>query len=184
MMKLSHYKRYLAQLSVFAFAYGATVVVLFAIAIVSLASAASQYAQRNDVSQMLNRLETRARNHSSSPGTGGASNSNAAFIGGASATIASATLLQRVTGAITRADGSILSSEIGEQTARQKNRELKASASFEINQNDLQRVLFDIEAGLPFLIIDQLNIDAQKSSGSNNRLRVVMEISGSWRGRQ
>lgn len=179
MISLNHYKYYLGQSRFLAFAYGAVVVVLFAIAIGSLASTASQYMQRNDIVMMLSKLEARARNHSALPGAG-----NASFIGGASETIAKAELLQRVTSAITKANGTILSSETVKQSARVKNGGLKASVSFKINQVDLQKLLFDLEAGLPFLIIDQLNIDTQKSSGSNIRLRVVMEISGSWRGRQ
>lgn len=183
-MNLNHYKPYLKQSRFLAFAYGTVVVFLFLVAVASLASTASQYMQRNDTVIMLNKLEARARNRSASLGVGTTSDGDAMYIGGSSETIASAELLQRVTSAITKANGTILSSEAVKQSARLKNDRLKASANFEIYQVDLQRLLFDLEAGLPFLIIDQLNIDAQKSSGPNIRLRVVMEISGSWRGRQ
>ena len=184
MINLNHYRHYLGRSRFLAFAYGATVVVLFSTVVISLAGTIRQYKQRSDIVVMLDKLEARARSHSSSPGDVPISDRNALFVGGASETIASAELLQRVTGAIAKANGTILSSEAGDQSARRKNGVLKASAIFEINQVDLQRVLFDLEAGLPFLIIDRLNIDAQEPSGPNVRLRVVMEISGSWRGQQ
>jgi len=54
--------------------------------------------------------------------------------------------------------------------------------SCELEQNKLQQLLYDIEAGMPFLFIDQLV--AQGPAPENPRMRVVIEVSGVWTGTQ
>jgi general secretion pathway protein M len=57
-------------------------------------------------------------------------------------------------------------------------------ASCEIDQPQLQQLLYDLEAGMPFLFVDQLVVQtplAEAGTG-NGRLRILIEVSGQWRG--
>jgi general secretion pathway protein M len=57
-------------------------------------------------------------------------------------------------------------------------------ASCEIEQPQLQQLLYDLEAGMPFLFIDQLVLQtATTEPGSQpGKLRVLLAVSGQWRG--
>ncbi len=89
-------------------------------------------------------------------------------------------LLQRVASIITAAGGTISSSEVVPQSTQAKNDHVKVTVSCELEQSKLQQLLYDIEAGMPFLFIDQLV--AQGPLPENPRMRVVIEISGVWSG--
>ena len=48
----------------------------------------------------------------------------------------------------------------------------------------MQQVLYDLEAGMPFLFVDQLVVQTALN-GSNEetgKLRVLLAVSGQWRG--
>ena len=102
------------------------------------------------------------------------------FLEGQTATVASATLLQQVTGAITRAGGSVVSSEVEAQGAQPKDSYLRVIATGDLEQGALQRVLHDIEAGMPFLFVDQLLVQSSTTPNEGSRLRVRLAISGLW----
>jgi general secretion pathway protein M len=105
------------------------------------------------------------------------------FLEGATVTLASAALLQRITNAITRAGGTVVSSEVEPQQLRPKNDYVKATAICEVTQASiLQQLLYDLEAGMPFLFVDQLVVEAASQSDQANRLRVRVTVSGLWPG--
>jgi general secretion pathway protein M len=106
------------------------------------------------------------------------------FLEGATVTVAGAALLQRVTAAVTRLGGNVLSSQIDLQGTQSKTGFLTVIASCDIDQPGLQQLLYDIEAGMPFLFIDQLSVQAPTSSSGSNeaRLRVLLAVSGQWQG--
>jgi general secretion pathway protein M len=105
------------------------------------------------------------------------------FLEGSTVTLASAALLQRVTSAIARSGGSVISSEIEPQQQRPKDDHVKATAICEVTQASvLQQILYDLEAGMPFLFIDQLVVEAAPQSDNANRLRVRVTVSGLWPG--
>ena len=56
--------------------------------------------------------------------------------------------------------------------------------SFEVSQSSLQPLLYDVEAGMPFLFIDQLVVQAPSSFGTSTegKLRVLLTVSGQWKG--
>ena len=97
-------------------------------------------------------------------------------------TVASAMLLQRVSSAITAVGGSVVSSEVEQRDAQSKDGYLKIVATCEIQQESLQRLLHDLEAGMPFLFLDQLVVQAQTASEENGRLSVRLSVSGLWPG--
>ena len=116
------------------------------------------------------------------PGDGGPAGSP--FLEGATVTIAGAGLLQRVTAAVTKLGGNVLSSQIDLPGAQSRAGFLSIIASCDIDQGGLQRLLYDIEAGQPFLFVDQLSVQAPASfaSSGEGRLRVLLSVSGQWRG--
>jgi general secretion pathway protein M len=99
---------------------------------------------------------------------------------GQTVTVASAALLQRITSSITNAGGTITSSEMVQQGMQSKDGYVTAIANCELAQEALQRVLYDIEAGLPLLFIDQLVVQTSSAPQESGRLRVQITVAGLW----
>ena len=50
-------------------------------------------------------------------------------------------------------------------------------------QPALQQLLYDVEAGMPFLFVDQLTVQAPQATGAEiARMRVLIGVSGQWQG--
>ncbi len=97
-----------------------------------------------------------------------------AFLEGPTVTVAGATLLQRIAVAATKVGGSILSSQVELQGPQSKAGFIGVIASCELDQPALQQLLYDLEAGMPFLFVEQLAVQA--------RLRVQLTVYGQWQG--
>jgi general secretion pathway protein M len=106
------------------------------------------------------------------------------FLDGATVTVAGAALLQRVSAAVTRLGGNVLSSQVDLQGTQSKAGFVTVIANCEIGQPSLQKLLYDIEAGMPFLFVDQLVVQAPAGSptGGDGRLRLMIAVSGQWQG--
>ena len=80
--------------------------------------------------------------------------------------------------------GNVLSTQLDVQGTPARSGLLSMIASCEIEQSQLQKLVYDLEAGMPFLFVDQLEIQTPLSdSGSENgKLRVLLAVSGQWRG--
>jgi general secretion pathway protein M len=165
-------------------AYAGLVVVLLFMVVSSIADVLGQRAEVASSATMLEQLEDRrppaARG---SPGNA-TMPSGSAFLEGATVTIAGATLLQRVAASVTKFRGNVLSSQVELQGTQSKSGFLSMIASCEIDQPELQPLLYELEAGMPFLFIDQLVVQtANASFGSGNgKLRILLAASGQWRG--
>ncbi len=134
-------------------------------------------------SELLARLEHRTSPSSaSSARVTGDQPQGSPFLDGQTVTVASAALLQRVTDAISRAGGNVVSSEIAPQDSHSADGFVRISATCEIEQKALQGLLYDIEAGMPFLFVNQLLVDASAPGSDSARMRVVLEVSGLWPG--
>jgi general secretion pathway protein M len=99
-------------------------------------------------------------------------------------TVAGAALLQRVTAAVTKLGGNVLSSQVDLQGTQSKTGFLTIIASCDIDQPGLQQLLYDVEAGMPFLFVDQLVVQAPASlaASGDGKLRILLAVSGQWRG--
>jgi general secretion pathway protein M len=104
------------------------------------------------------------------------------FLEGATVTVAGAALLQRVSAAVTRLGGNVLSSQVDLQGTQSKAGFVSVVANCDIDQSALQKLLYDIEAGMPFLFVDQLVVQAPASAGGDGKLRVLIAVSGQWQG--
>jgi general secretion pathway protein M len=162
-------------------AYAALVIVLLVVAASSLIDMLSQRASVAAAAAMLEQLEGRKV-----PAAGGRSGdasapSGSAFLEGATVTVAGAALLQRVASAVTKAGGSIQSSQLDLQGPQAKTGFVSMVANCELDQSALQSLIYDLEAGMPFLFIDQLDIQVATGSG-DGKLRFVLGVSGQWQG--
>jgi general secretion pathway protein M len=162
---------------------GLVVVLLFAVA----TSIADVVGQRNDVASaavMLEQLEGRHPAAIRGPSSDVTIPSGSAFLEGATITIAGATLLQRVSGAVTKFGGNVLSTQLDLQGSKSKAGFISMIASCEIDQSEVQKLLYDLEAGMPFLFIDELVVQPPLTSTGpgGGRLRLLLAVSGQWRG--
>jgi general secretion pathway protein M len=108
------------------------------------------------------------------------------FLEGPTVTVAGATLLQRVAAAVSNVGGTIQSSQVDVLGTRAKDGSVGLVVSCEMEQPSLQKVLYDLEAGMPFLFIDQLDVQVPQTTAVNEagpgRIRVVLGVSGQWQG--
>jgi general secretion pathway protein M len=149
----------------------------------SLADVLSQRAEVTASAAMLEQFDGRhAATARSKTGVGAPAGSP--FLEGATVTVAGAALLQRVTTAVTKLGGSVLSSQVDLQGSEAKAGFLSVIASCEIDQPGLQQLLYDVEAGMPFLFIDQLVVQSSSGFGTSTdgKLRVLLTVSGQWKG--
>jgi len=184
-MTISHLiNRYLSRYpSLPGVAYGVLVVGLCLTTLLALIDTVDRYQARNASLELRARLEERVRLSSSEPGGTAASwPPGSPFLEGQTVTVASAALLQRITGAITHAGGSVVSSEVEPQGPQSKDGYLKVIATCELEQAALQQLLHDIEAGMPFLFVDQVVAQAPALPREGGRLRVLLGVSGLWPG--
>jgi general secretion pathway protein M len=155
----------------------------FAAAIwLALASLAGDYADYTAATDLLDRIEGRKP----SAATSGLDKSGSPFLEGRTVTIAGAALQQRVVAAVNDAGGNVLSSQVDLQGSETKPGTVSLSANLEIEQSNLQQLLYEIETGMPFLFIDQLVVQMPQSAsriGSGEefpRMRVQIDVSGQW----
>jgi len=105
------------------------------------------------------------------------------FLTGKTVTIAGAALQERVETAVKNAGGNVLSSQIDLQGPHAAEGFVRVTESVEIDQPSLQPLLYDLEAGMPYLFIDDLAIQAPQAFGEAEGapMRVLVAISGQWR---
>jgi len=103
---------------------------------------------------------------------------------GATVTIGGANLLQRVAGAVARLGGNILYTQVDLQGTQSKDGFVSVTVSCEVEQPALQQLLYDLEAGMPFLFVDQLVAQGPAVPGTTpeGKLRVLISVSGQWQG--
>lgn len=106
------------------------------------------------------------------------------FVEGATVSVAGAMLLQRVANAATRLRGNVLSSQVDLQGSQSKAGFVAVTSSLEVEPASLQPLLYDLEAGMPFLFVDQLVVQAPSNAASTagGKLRVMLSVSAQWRG--
>jgi general secretion pathway protein M len=137
-------------------------------------------AQTSDLLDQLRSRKGSAKNASATsaehPGT--------PFLEGPTVTVAGANLLQRVAAAVGNVGGSVQSSQVDVSGAQVKDGFVGLVVSCELEQPALQKVLYDLEAGMPFLFIDQLDVQVPQttalSEAGTGRVRVILGVSGQW----
>lgn len=135
-----------------------------------------------DTADLLSQLQ--GRGAGSIPGSLlAASRPGSPFLEGPTVTVAGAALLQRVASAVQNVGGTVQSSQVDVVGTQVRDGFVTLLMSCEVEQPALQRLLHDIESGMPFLFVDQLDVQTQQISnaaGTFGRVRVVLGISGQW----
>ena len=155
---------------------------LLFIAVSSVSDIVDRHGQVVSATNMLEQLDGRrppsVRNGDVTVPTG------SPYLEGATVTVAGANLLQRVAGAVVKLGGNVLSTQLDVQGAPSRSGLLSMIASCEIEQSQLQKLLYDLEAGMPFLFVDQLVVQTplNNSDAENGKLRILLAVSGQWRG--
>jgi len=175
-------KSFVASPIVAALAYAGLVGVLLVIVISSIVDVLGQRAAVAASAEMLAQLEGRKPAASGGRTADVPMPSGSAFLEGATVTIAGAALLQRVASAVTKIGGNVLSSQLDLQGTQAKAGFVSMVASCEIDQPVLQSLIYDLEAGMPFLFVDKLVVQAPTVTSGEGRLRIVLAVSGQWQG--
>ena len=108
------------------------------------------------------------------------------FLEGPTVTVAGAMLLQRVATAVGNVGGTIQSSQVDVLGTQAKDGFVGLVVSCEMEQPALQKLLYDLEVGMPFLFVDQLDVQVPQATAQNEsgtgRIRVVLGVAGQWQG--
>lgn len=160
-------------------AYAGLVLVLLAMVVSSVVDLLGQQAAVHASAAMLEQLEG---HKPPAAAADGAMPSGSPFLEGATVTVAGAALLQRVAGAVTKLGGNVLSSQLDVQGTHAKAGFVSMVASCEFDQPSLQPLIYDLEAGMPFLFIDQLAVQAPTTSSGEGKLQILLTVSAQWQG--
>jgi len=169
-----------------ALAVVAYVGVVAALLTVSLVLAADLHDKSGEIAlaQMrLDQLSERSRPSLSAPIASNAGASGSPFLDGRTITIAGAALQQRVEAAVAKAGGELMSSQVELDGPDAKNGFVGLTASVEVSQPAVQTILYDIEAGMPYLFVDKLSIQSPEVFGEpeSGRMRMTIGVAGQWR---
>ncbi len=185
-MKTEHaIDRYLARYpGVATLVYGLVVVVFLLIAWSTLADLYQRYTDYAAAGELLDQIEGRKPAPAGGNALAGSAPTGSPFLEGPTVTVAGASLQQRVTGAVGKVGGNVLSSQVDLDGTKAKQGYVSLVASCEVDQPALQQLLYDLEAGMPFLFVDQLVVQApQTGTGEDGgRMRVLLGVSGQWQG--
>ena len=186
-MKATHFiERYLARFPLgAAICYAAVVIIFLLTTFLYVSDVLERQQAVAATGDILSQLEGRNPAPSSTKNATDASFvTGSPVLEGPTVTVAGATLLQRVAGAVTRFGGNILSSQVDLQGAQSKDGFVKVSVECEVDQPALQQLLYDLEAGMPFLFVDQLVAQAPETGTGalRGKMRVSILVSGQWQG--
>jgi general secretion pathway protein M len=176
-------ERFLRNPRIAALSYGICLLVVGLVAVSAVADFADRYGAMRESEGILARLEQRTPLQS--PESGWSSDAvppGSPFLEGPTVTVASAALLERLTSAVVRAGGEVVSFEVEPQSAQSKDGYVKVVANCELEASQLQQLLFDVETGMPFLFVDQFVAQAPVPTNDRGRLRVLLAVSGLWTG--
>ncbi len=158
--------------------YAVAALTLLGIGTISLAAAVEDCAWLRDNHDRPRTLA--AQPSTPSPGAGAAS-ARSALLWAKTIGVAAADLQQRVEAAAHDAGAKALSSRVDLQDASAANGALTYVGEIELDAASLQPLLYNLEAGTPFLEIADLSIQPLQEAGAAGRLRVSLAVTASWR---
>lgn len=159
-------------------AYFALIAVFVFITIDGVLQIVQQREAVTAASEILNRTEARDPVSRRTAATDVGAPAGSPFLEGATASVAGAALLQRVAAATKRMNVNIQSSQVDLQGGRSTTGFITATSTFDIDSAKLQPLLYDLEAGMPFLFVDELVIQAPSGAAQGSKLRVILGVSG------
>jgi len=164
-------------------AYAGVVIALLAMSLALVADLHDKSAAIAAAQMRLDQLSERSAPGSptsigSNPGVTGSP-----FLDGRTITIAGAALQQRIEAAVAKGGGELTSSQVDLDGPDAKNGFVNLTASVEAGQPAVQTILYDIEAGMPYLFVDKLSIQSPEVFGEpeSGRMRMTIGVAGQWR---
>ncbi len=186
-MSIDNRLNFLSSRLTFAAAIYVATMVIFVVAIwMAISSVLERQAIVASAEDVLARLEGRIPSTANTAGSPfGAAPPGSPFLRGQTMTVAGAALLERIAGAVTKVGGSVLSSQVDLQKAdAQGGGWISLIVSCDVEPASLQQLLYDIEAGMPFLFLEQLVAQAPVIGDEQTRMHVLFTVSGQWEGRK
>ena len=167
-----------------ALGYAAAVAVLLMLAWSGVSDILDKRQSVEAAADLLAQLEGRKPSAALPGPPGGDAPAGSPFLEGQTVTVAGAALLQRVADAVTKVGGNVLSSQVDVQGVQAKDGFVNVLASCEIDPTALQRLLYDLEAGMPYLFVEQMVAQSpQATSGQDGgRMRLLLGVAGRWQG--
>jgi general secretion pathway protein M len=156
---------------------------LVMLACAMLSNLLDAYAELGEKREALARFERQSQHPSPTGSPPGSVVDAPPFLLGKTVTVAGAGLQERVETAIAKAGGSVMSSQIDFQIPRAPEGFVGLTSSLEIKQENLQSLLYDLEAGMPYLFVENLSIESPQGFGEPDsaRMRVLIGVTGQWR---
>jgi general secretion pathway protein M len=163
--------------------YVVLLVGLAATAIAMISSLLDGYAALDASRSALARLDWQLQRSAGRQDSTSGAGDGPPFLSGKTITIAGAALQERVEAAVKKAGGNVLSSQIDLQGPHAAEGFIDLTESLEIDQDSLQPLLYDLEAGMPYLFVENLAIQAPQAFGEAEGapMRVLVTVSGQWR---
>jgi general secretion pathway protein M len=164
-------------------AYVVLLVGLAATAVAMISNLLDGYAALDDSRAALARLDRQLQRSAAGHDAASGAVNGPPFLSGKTITIAGAALQERVETAVKKAGGAVLSSQIDLQGPHAAEGFVGLTESLEIDQASLQPLLYDLEAGMPYLFVENLAIQAPQAFGEAEGapMRVLVTVSGQWR---
>ena len=163
-------------------AYAGVVIVLLAISLLLVVDLRDKAAEIAAAQMRLDELSERSRVNLSASIVPNAGVSGSPFLDGQTITVAGAALQQRVETAVAKAGGALMSSQVELDGPDAKKGFVGLTASMEVGQPTVQTILYDIEAGMPYLFVDKLSIQSPEVFGEpeSGRMRMTIGVVGQW----
>jgi general secretion pathway protein M len=163
-------------------AYVGVVIALLAVSFVLVADLRDKATEIAVAQARLDQLSERSGPSSSTSNPSNAGPSGSPFLDGKTITIAGAALQQRIEAAVAKANGLLTSTQLELDGPDAKNGFVNLTASMEVSQPAVQTILYDIEAGMPYLFVDKLSIQSPEVFGEpeSGRMRMTIGVVGQW----
>lgn len=180
MISIRHIAQYLQRYpAIGAAAYVSVILALLATCWLCVAGVVDQRANLTTAQDILAQLQRRFPASQANAADGAPRGSP--FLQGQTITVAGAGLLRQVSVVVTRVGGRVLSSQVDLQAAQAKPGFISVIVNCELDQPGLQKLLYDLESGMPFLFVDQLAVRASEASGAQaGRMHVLLSAAGQW----
>ena len=164
-------------------AYVGVVIALLAASLLLVTDLRDKAAETAAAQTRLDQLSERSGPNLSAAADSNTGVSGSPFLDGRTITIAGAALQQRIEAAVAQAGGALMSSQVELDGPDAKNGFVGLTASMEVSQPNVQTVLYDIEAGMPYLFVDKLSIQSPEVFGEpeSGRMRMTIGVAGQWR---
>jgi len=165
-------------------AYLAAVLLLAVLAVSGVADILDRRADVEAARLALDQLT--GRRTAPTAAMGDAPDDGSPFLEGATAAVAGAGLMQRLTAAVGRFDGHIASSQLALPEGPAHTGMVGVDATLEIGQRQLQGLLYDLEAGQPYLFVERLTAQSRGgeagAADAEGPMQVTLTVFGRWRG--